>query len=93
MKWRLFIPDEGTWLLEGTQFKELSTVPRNHSVPIRLVNLDPLPVTVHRNIKIATAKLITDEAICTACENAQPTTELDLLLHPLPYEITESQNE
>ena len=66
-------------------------VPRNQSVPIQLINLDPLPVTVCRNTKITIAKLIIiDEAICTTCESEQPTTEVDVLLHPLPHDITES---
>ena len=92
--------EEGTWLLEGTQFRKLPicvarvlTVPKNQSVPIRIVNLDPFPVTVHKNTKIATAELITDEAICIAHESEPPITESDVFLHPLPPHITESQKE
>ena len=62
--------EDGIWLVQGTQFKELPicvaralTAPRNQHVPIRLVNLDPSPVTVYKNIKIATAELVTDEAV------------------------------
>jgi len=68
-------------------------VPKNQSVPIQLVNLDLFPATVHKNTKIATAKLITDETICTAHESEPLITESDVLLHPLPPHITESQKE
>ena len=40
------------------------TVPRNQSAPIRIVNLDTVPVTLYKNTKIATAESISDEAIC-----------------------------
>ena len=67
--------EKGTWLIEGTIFKKLPicaaralTAPRNQSVPIRIVNLDTVPVTLHKNTKIATAELISDEAICSRVE-------------------------
>ena len=94
--------EEGTWLIEGTIFKKLSicvarilTVLRNQRAPIRIVNLDTMPVTLYKNTKIATAKLIGDEVICSTPESEQSTTdlELDILLHPLPKDITESQKE
>ena len=99
---RIHSKEEGTWLLEGTPFKELPIyvaralmAPRKQNVPIRIVNVDPLPVTIHRNTKIATAELITEEVICSTSEREQaPTyTELEVLLHPLPHDITESQKE
>ena len=50
-------------------------LPRNQSVPIRIVNLDTAPVTLYKNTKIATAELISDEAICCTFEmNNQPQT-------------------
>ena len=68
--------EESTWLLEGTIFKKLSicvarilTVPRNQSASIRSVNLDTVLVTLYKNIKIVTAELISDEAICSAYES------------------------
>lgn len=61
--------------------------------PTSHYNLDPLPVTVYKYTKVATAKLITDEVVCSTCEREQPSTELDMLLHPLPHDITESQKE
>ena len=94
--------EEGTWLLDGTTFKKLSICVvralialRNQSAPIRMVNLDTVPVTLYNNTKIATAELISDEAICSTSESEQLTTdlELDILLHPLPHDITESQKE
>ena len=94
--------EEGTWLLEGTIFKTLSicvarilTVPRNQNVTIRIVNLDTVPVTLCKNTKIVTVELISDEAICSTSESEQSTTdlELDILLHPLPHDITETQKE
>ena len=52
--------EQSTWLLEGTIFKKLSicvartlTVPRNQSATIRIFNLDTVPVTLYKNIKIA----------------------------------------
>ena len=92
--------EAGTWLLEGTIFKKLSiclaralTAPRNQSAPIRIVILDTVPVTLYKNTKIATAELISNEAICSTSESEKSTTdlELDTLLHPLPHDITESQ--
>ena len=64
-------------------------------MPIRIVNLDTVPVTLYKKIKIVTAELINDEAICSTSESEQLTTdlELDILLHPLPHDITESQKE
>ena len=68
--------EKGTWLLEGTIIKKLSiyvsrilTVPRNQSVPIRIVNLDTVAVTLCKNTKIATAELISDEDICSTSES------------------------
>ena len=70
----------GTWLLEGTIFKKLSicvarflTAPRNQSAPIRIVNLDTVPVTLYKNTKIATAESISDKAICCTSESEQST--------------------
>ena len=75
--------EEGTWLLEDTIFKKLSicvaralTTLRNRSIPIRIVNLDTVPVTLYKNTKIATAELISDEAICSTSESEQLTTDL-----------------
>ena len=92
VKCRLWLISTVTWLLEATQFKELPiciarvlAAPRNQNVPIRIVNLDPLPVTVYKNTKIATAELITDRAICNATESEEPTTDLDVFLQPLPH--------
>ena len=94
--------EEGTWLLERTMSKKLSIcfaraliVPRNQSAPIRIVNLDTVQVTLYKNTKIATVELISDEAICSTSESEQSTTdlELDILLRPLPHDITESQKE
>ena len=64
------------------------TAPRNQSAPIRIVNLDTVPVTLHKNTKIATAELISDKAICSTSESEQSATdlELDILLHPLPQD-------
>ena len=69
------------------------TAPRNQHVPIRLVNLDPSPVTVYKNTKIATAELITDKAVCSTCEGEQPSADHDVQLHPIPHDITKSQKE
>ena len=94
--------EEDTWLLEGTIFKKVSicvaralAAPRNQSTPIRIVNLDTVPITLYENTKITTAELISDEAICSTSKSEQSTTdlELDILLHPLPHDITESQKE
>jgi len=63
--------EKGTRLLEGAQFKELHvcvartlTMPQNQVVPIRVVNLDPLPVTLHKSTKLVNAELIRDNATC-----------------------------
>lgn len=68
--------EKGTWLLAGTIFKKLPicvaralTAPRNQSGPIRIVILDTVPVILHKNTKIATAELISDEAICSTSES------------------------
>ena len=65
--------EPGTWLLEGYQFNQLLicvarsiSIPKDQTVPIQVVNLDPLPVTLHKNTKIASAELIKEEAICSA---------------------------
>lgn len=42
---------------------------------------------------MATAELITDEAVCSTCEREQPSPDHDVLLHPIPHDITESQKE
>ena len=96
----IHMKEEGIWLLEGTQFKELPIcvaraliAPRNQCVPIRLVNLNPSPVTVYKHTKIATAELIMEEAVYSTCEGEQlPSTDHGVLLHPIPHDITESQN-
>ena len=53
----------GTWLIEGVQFKEWPicvarafVVPRDQVVPVRVVNLDPLPITLYKNTNIAMAE-------------------------------------
>ena len=88
--------EEGTWLLEGTTFKKLLICVaralialRNQSASSKIVNLVTVPVTLYKHTKIATAELISDEAICSTSEGEQSTTdlELDILLHPLPHDI------
>ena len=84
--------EEGTWLLEGKHFKELLIcvaqaliAPGNQNVPIRLVNLGQLPVTVHKNTKISTAKFTDEEInfVCSMCESKHSPMKLDVLLHHL----------
>ena len=43
-------------------------VPRDRVVPVRVVNPDPLPITLCKNTNIATAELITDESISSTEE-------------------------
>ena len=97
--------EAGTWLIEGVQFKERPVcvartlvIPRDQVVPVRVVNLDPLPITLYKNTNIAMAELITDESISSTEEVAEnfntpePGLVKDVLLqHPLPDELTESQ--
>ena len=99
--------EPGTWLLEGFQSKELPicvarsiSIPKEQTLPIRVVNLDPLPVTLHKYTKIANAELIREEAICSACEKEIPRNEelameeLTInLQNPLPSNVTETQKE
>ena len=99
--------ERGTWLLEGFQFKEIPicvarsiSIPKEQTLPIRVVNLDPLPVTLHKNTKIANAELIREEAICSAREKELPRNkelameELTInLQNPLPSDVTETQKE
>jgi len=99
--------EPGTWLLEGSQFKELPicvaksiSIPKEQTLPIRVVNLDPLPATLYKNTKIANAELIREEAICSVCEDRPPRDkemtkeEVTInLQHPLPSELTEKQKE
>jgi len=54
-----------SWLLEGLQFKELLicvarciSSPNEQTLPIQVINLDPLPVTLHKNKKVANAEII-----------------------------------
>ena len=96
----------GTWLLEGFQFKELSiyvvrsiSIPKEQTLPILAVNLDPLPVTLHKNKKVANAELIREEAICSTGEKEEPSKKemseegLIINLQTLPSDITETQKE
>ena len=76
------------------------SIPNEQTLPIQAVNLDPLPVTLHKNTKIANAELIREEAICSACEKELPRNEelameeLTINLHnPLPSDVTETQKE
>ena len=91
----------------GVQFKERPVcvaralvIPRDQVVPVRLVNLDPLPITLYKNTDIAIAELITDESISSTEEVAEnfntpkPGLVKDVLLqHPLPDDLTKSQRE
>ena len=76
------------------------SIPKEQTLPIRVVNLDPLPVTLHKNTKIANVKLIREEATCSACEKELPRNEelameeLTInLQNPLPGDVTETQKE
>ena len=93
--------EKGTWLLEGAKFPvcvaRTLTVPQNQVVPIRVVNLDPLPVTLHKNTKVAEAELNEDEAVCVVNHedlqsSSAPVTDI-LLQNPLPNDITNLQKE
>ena len=97
---RIDSKEPGTWLLEGLQFKELPicvarciSSPNEQTLPIRVINLDPLPVTLHKNTKVANAEIIREEAICTASEQGsgvettnRETPTIDLQ-HPLPSDL------
>ena len=103
---RIDSKEPGTWLLEGLQFKELPicvarciSSPNEQTLPIRVINLDPLPVTLHKNTKVANAEIIREEAICTASEQGsgvkmtnKETLSIDLQ-HPLPSDLTDKQKE
>ena len=103
---RIDSEEPGTWLLEGLQFKELPicvarciSSPNKQTLPIRVINLDPLPVTLHKNTKVAIAEIIREEAICTASEQGsgvkttnRETLSIDLQ-HPLPSDLTDKQKE
>jgi len=88
-----------TWLLPICVAKSIST-PKEQTLPIRVINVDPLPVTLHKTTKIAHAEIIREEAICSACEQG---TERDKtmtkevvsinLQHPLPSNLTDKQKE
>ena len=64
-------------------------------MPIRIINLNTVPVTLYKNTKFTTAELIIDETICSTSESEQSTAylKLDILLHPLFHDITESQKQ
>ena len=54
---------EGTWLLEGTDFKHLPMcvaraliIPKGQTVPIHVVNLDPAPVTLYKTLRLQVQK-------------------------------------
>ena len=62
---RIDSKEPGTWLLEGLQFKELPfCVARcvssliEQTLPMQVINLDPLYVTLHKNTKAAYAEII-----------------------------------
>ena len=76
--------------------RSIST-PEKQTLPIRVINLDPLPVTLHKNTKIAHAKIIREGAICSASEQGTErdktmTKEVDLQ-HPLLSNLTDKQKE
>ena len=95
--------ERGTWLLEGVECPVLVAralvAPQRQAVPVRIINTDLTPVTLYKNIKIATAEPINDLSICAAASGndtqqrqGEPTTQITLS-HTLPNDITQAQED
>ena len=102
--WHVYTPKSQ---VTGSEFKKLpicvtrnTLIPKDQTLSIWVVNLDQLPVTLHKITKIASAELIREEAICSVYEKELPQNtaltngELVIILQsPLPSEITDVQKE
>jgi len=107
--WHVYIPksqEPGYWKSPNLRsyvpicVARCITIPKEQTLPVRVVNLDPLPITLHKTTKIAVAKLIREEAICSTSEDEPPRDKEMIeekvainLQHPLPSDITERQKE
>jgi len=59
-----------------------------------VVNLDPLSVTLHKNTKLANAKLIREEAISAISQQDTQRAVTEIILQsPLPNDITDIRKE
>ena len=96
------VPQDGTWLIEGTGCPVLVAraivAPEQCNVVVRVVNTELTPVKLYKNMKIATAEPIEDHIICEVSKGkslqAQPEGSSDIILaNPLPDDITSDQKE
>ena len=72
--------------------------PKLGTVPVRIINTEQIPVTLYKNMKLATAEPINDVSICEATDGhssqQSPRKENHITLsHPLPETITMEQKE
>ena len=92
----------GAWLLESIECPVLVAralvTPKLGTVPVRIINTEQIPVTLYKNMKLATAEPINDVSICEATNGnssqQSPSEESQITLsHPLPDDITIEQKE
>ena len=92
----------GTWLLESIKCPVLIAralaTPKLGTIPVRIINTEQIPVTLYKNMKLATAEPINDASISEATNGhssqQSPREENHITLsHPLPETITMEQKE